>query len=227
MHYFLVYNDYTHVNYLNNLIRSVEKYGSEFKIVIFDKSQIDSEFVERNKHILECHRGGGYWLWKPYIINAFLKNINDNDIVFYLDSKYLFIENFITLYSDFMLNNDILIWKNKPNGEVYYMKNWCKMDVICKYGMYDKAFNENAVESWAGALIVKKNEFVVWIIQEWLDMCCNYDDISDSPSQTENSSMFIEHRHDQSMLSIVLHKYNIQMQFFETKYLQDLRNPHR
>jgi hypothetical protein len=138
MHYFLVYNDYTHVNYLKNLIRSVEKYGSEFKIVIFNKSQIDNEFVERNKSILECQRGGGYWLWKPYIINEFLKNINDNDIVFYLDSKYLFIENFTNLYSDFMLNNDILIWKNKPNNRLYYMKNWCKMDVICKYDMYDK-----------------------------------------------------------------------------------------
>jgi hypothetical protein len=57
-------------------------------------------------------------------------------------------------------------------------------------------------------------------------MCCNYDDITDSPSKAENSSMFTEHRHDQSMLSIVLHKYNIQAQFLETKYLQDLRNPH-
>jgi hypothetical protein len=227
MHYFLVYNDNTHDNYLTNLLRSVEKYGSEFKIVIFDKSQIDNEFVERNKSILECQRGGGYWLWKPYIINEFLKNINDNDIVFYLDSKYVFIENFTNLYSDFMLNNDILIWKNKPNNRLYYMKNWCKMDVICKYDMYDKVFNENALDIWAGALIVKKTENAVRIIREWLDMCCNYDDITDSPSKAENSSMFTEHRHDQSMLSIVLHKYIIQPQFMETTYLLDLRNPHR
>jgi hypothetical protein len=59
MFYFLVYNDNTHTNYLRQLIRSVEKYGSEFKIIIFNKRNIDSEFVEKNKHILNCKRGGG------------------------------------------------------------------------------------------------------------------------------------------------------------------------
>ena len=223
MHYFLVYHDGSHKQYLINLIKSVEKYGREFKVIIFKKSNIDNNFVEANKSILDCQRGGGYWLWKPYIINEVLKTVNQNDIIFYLDSKYQFIKKFTKLYSDFMKNNDIMVWKNKPNEGGYYMKNWCKMDVITKYGMYNKVFNENAEDCWAGAIIVKKNENSSRIIQEWLDMCCNYHDISDSPSENINSSMFEEHRHDQSMLSIVLHKYNIPLQFFETTYLQNER----
>jgi hypothetical protein len=225
MLYFLVYNDNTHNDYLSKLLESVKIYGKEFQIIIFDKKDIDSDFINKNNLILNCSRGGGYWLWKPYIINETLKNINDNDIIFYLDSKYYFIKPFTNLYSEYMKNNNILVWKNKPNQIDYYMKNWCKMDVIVKYDMFNKIFNENALDCWGGAIIIRKTTETIKYMQEWLDMCCIYEDITDSVSTIENSNLFIEHRHDQSLLSIILHKYNIEMQFFENKYLQNVRVP--
>jgi hypothetical protein len=130
MFYFLVYNDNNHDHYLKNLLDSVKKHGKEFEIVIFNKSDIEKDFLENNKEILSLQKGGGYWLWKPYIINETLKKINDNDILFYLDSKYYFLEDFKNLYDDYIFNNDLLVWKNKPNEPSYFMKNWCKMDVI-------------------------------------------------------------------------------------------------
>jgi hypothetical protein len=225
MIYFLVYNDNTHNPHIDKLLKSVRMYGKECKIIIFNKNDIDVDFFNKNKSILNCSRGGGYWLWKPYIINETLKKINENDIVFYMDSKYYFTQNFTNLYSDYMRNNDILAWKNKPNEQVWYMKNWCKMDVIYKYNMFDKVFSENAEDCWAGALVIKKTENTIKYIQEWLDMCCIYEDITDSPSKIRNIGLFKEHRHDQSLLSIILYKYNIETQFFEKKYLQNVRSP--
>lgn len=225
MLYFLFYNDNSHSNHLEKLLETIITYGKEFKIVVFDKNSIDENFFEKNKSILNSGRGGGYWLWKPYIINETLKKINDNDMLFYIDTKYYFIEDFTKLYSEHMKNNDLLVWKNKPNEPVFYMKNYCKMDVINKYNMFDKVFNKNAEDCWAGALVIKKNVNTIKYIQEWLDMCCIYENITDSPSKQGNSSLFIDHRHDQSLLSVVLHKYNIEMQFFEKKYLQNIRSP--
>lgn len=225
MYYFLVYNDNTHTKYLRQLIRSVEKYGSEFKIIIFNKRDIDREFVEKNKDILNCKRGGGYWLWKPYIINEVLKKVNHDDVVFYLDSSYYFFDNLSKLYSDYMINNDILVWKNKPNSTPDFMKHWCKMDVIVKYNMVDKVFRENVDDCWAGAIIVKKTDNTVMYIQEWLDMSCNYEDITDSESRLKNSHLFRDHRHDQSLLSVVIYKYNIEPQLFPPSCLQNVRNP--
>jgi len=225
MLYFLVYNDNTHNNYIDRLLHSVKTYGEEFNIIIYDKNDIDNEFMEKNNSILKCDRGGGYWLWKPYIINETLKKINYNDIIIYIDSKYYFIENFTKLYVDYMKNNDLLVWKNKPNEQIWYMKNWCKMGVIHKYNMFDKVFNENAEDCWGGAMVLKKTENTINYIQEWLDMCCVHEDITDAESKIENAEIFIEHRHDQSLLSILLHKYNIEMQFFEKKYLQNVRSP--
>jgi hypothetical protein len=225
MYYFLVYNDNQYSEYLNTLLESVKKYGKNFEIIIFDKSEIDSDFTMKNKSILSLNKGGGYWLWKPYIINSVLNKINENDIIFYLDSKYYFMEDFTDLYSEHMKKNDLLVWKNKPNERIWYMKNWCKMDVIMKYDIYDKVFIENAEDCWGGALVIRKTDNTIKYMKEWLDMCCIYENITDSPSEIENSSLFHEHRHDQSLLSVVLHKYNINMVFFEKKYLQNVRVP--
>jgi hypothetical protein len=53
-----------------------------------------------------------------------------------MDSKYYFIQDFENLYLEYMKNNDILVWKNKPNEPSYIMKQYCKMDLVLKYNMY-------------------------------------------------------------------------------------------
>lgn len=226
MFYFLVYNDNTHTRYLHKLIASVRKYGKQFEIIVFDKHTIDKEFALKHESILSLERGGGHWLWKPYIINETMNKINENDMVFYLDSKYFFTEEFSKLYSEHIEHNDLVVWKNKPNEPTNCMKYWCKMDVVLKYDMSDKVYIENAEDCWAGAIIVKKTINSVKYIQEWLGMCCIYENITDSPSSIEHAE-FRDHRHDQSLLSIITHKYNINTHFFENRYLQNCRIPYR
>lgn len=225
MHYFLVYDDNTYSEHVQRLIQSVEKYGSEFQIVVFRKDQIDVAFYEKNKSILDLPRGGGYWLWKPYIIHELMNTIQDQDIILYLDSKYYFIEDFTDLYQTYLEKNDLLVFKNKPNESTNPMKHLCKMDVVFKYDMYDKLYKENVDEYWAGCMFIKKTTNTMQIMQKWLDMCCIYEDITDCPSKMPNHTCFWDHRHDQSLLSILLHKKNIPQCFFENKYLQNVRNP--
>jgi hypothetical protein len=106
------------------------------------------------------------------------------------------------------------------------MKNWCKMDIILKYNIYEKVFIENIEDCWAGAIILKKSEKTIQYMKEWLEMCCNYDDITDSPSKSDNYIEFRENRHDQSLLSIVLDKYNIKTYYFQKRFLQNVRHPY-
>jgi hypothetical protein len=226
MLFFIVYNDGSHTRQILKLLESVKKYGKEFEIIVFNRSDIDNDFLTKYHSILTLSRGGGYWLWKPYLINKVLNLINENDIIFYLDSEYYFTEDFTNLYIDHLLNNDILIWKNKPNDLIYYMKNWCKMDVIKKYKIYDKVFKENIEDCWAGAMIIRKTNNTLKYMKEWLEMCCIFEDITDSASIEKNDQQYKEHRHDQSLLSIIVNKYNIKTQYFSKKYLQNARYPY-
>ena len=223
--YLLIYNDETDkfITHITNLINSAKIHDKKLNIIVFNKKDINIEFVNENKYILDEEKGGGYWLWKPYIINETLKNIKDNDLLFYIDSKYYFTENITELYKP-LLEEDILVWRNKPNESSYYLKNWCKMDIIYKYNIYDDVFKNNMEACWAGAMIMRKTNKVTNIIKEWLYMCC-CNDITDLPSTIENSAEFNDHRHDQSLLSIVLSKYKIPLYTFERKYLQNVRQP--
>jgi hypothetical protein len=222
--YILIYNDNTHTQYIHALIESIQKH-SEFKVIIYNKSDIHSEFISQHKRILESSRGGGYWLWKPYIISQVLSKIQDGDYVFYIDSKYFFLENFKDLYSEKIEEDHIILWKNKPNETTNMMKHYCKMDVVNKYNIHDLVFNKDAVECWAGAIFLKKTGYVEKIVNEWLSMCKVYEDISDSPSILHNYNGFSDHRHDQSLLSIIAYKYNIKLHSFANKYVQNVRNP--
>lgn len=224
-YYFLIYDNHVYNNYVNNLLESVKKFGKEFKIIVFDDKDIDPAFKNTFKEIFKLPRGAGYWLWKPYIIHETLKKIKEDDVVLYLDCKYVFIKDFYENIKNCMENTDLFVWKNKPNERVWYMKNWCKMDVILKYDMYDKVFIENAEDCWSGAIVIKKNQNTLNCIQEWLDMCSNREDVSDSPSKSKNSELFKEHRHDQALFSIVLHKHNYKLHYFEKDFLQNVRCP--
>jgi len=222
MKYFLIYDDETNVykENIDRLIDSIKKY-SDFEIIIFKKSDIDNEFLEKNKNILNCKRGGGYWLWKPYIINNILTKINDDDSIFYLDSSYYFIEDFTELYE----NKEIVVFSNKPNDPTHKFKHLCKMDVILKYNMQYEAFEKEINECWAGAIYLKKTYFTINFIQSWLKMCSIYQDITDTKSITYNQ-YFIDHRHDQSLFTIVVTKNNITPTYFEKRYLQNVRKPY-
>ena len=225
MYYFLVYDDHTHIHYLQHLLQSVREYGKEFSILVYDKKDIKPEFMEKNQFIFSLKRGGGYWLWKPYIIHETLKKLNEGDLLIYLDSKYFFTEPFTHWIENMLMNQDINVFRNKPNEPSYFMKQWCKMDVIQKYDRMKQVFEDNELDTWAGCIFMRKTPFTLSFVQEWLGMC-TYENISDSASVLPNHKDFIEHRHDQSLLSILIHKYNIMTPFFESRYLQNVRCPY-
>jgi hypothetical protein len=221
--YFLVYDDSTHTEFLTPLCESVKKH-STFDVIVFDKKEIDAEFCDANQDILSCNRGGGYWLWKPYIIQKVLGRLREGDYLFYMDSKYLVKRPFTELYSNITQNKmDFIVWKNKPRDREYLMRSFCKMDVIKKYDIYDAVFNRNKPDCWAGALFFKNTAGSRATIDEWLKLCCCYEDITDSPSVSTNCSVFDDHRHDQSLLSVVLTKRNYTLNSLDDTHILNLR----
>jgi hypothetical protein len=223
--YILLYNDDSGVydEYINKLEESIKKY-SNFQVIIFHKKDINTYFKNTYENILNLERGGGYWLWKPYIINETFKKMQEGDILFYMDSKYSFLEPFDKLLTNKM-KQDIIVWKNKPNEICYPLKQWCKMDVIQKYNLNNATFIDNYEICWAGAIVFRKTSVISSLIKRWLELCCIETNLTDSPSMITNSTVFIEHRHDQSLLSVVLYEFNIKLNYFEKKYLQNERIP--
>ena len=51
--------------------QTAKKFGADV-VIEYNQNSIDNSFYNDNHTILECRRGDGYWLWKPYIINKTL-----------------------------------------------------------------------------------------------------------------------------------------------------------
>ena len=62
------------------------------------------------------------------------------------------------------------------------------------------------------------------LIDEWYNISCDYHLIDDSPSIISNHNEFREHRHDQSILSLLIKKNNLfNEQIFIKKCLYKIR----
>lgn len=205
----VLYDDGTHRMALNKLVKSVSMYSPTLRVSYVKKSEMDVEFVAANSRILQSPRGGGLWLWKPYCILATLNAVKDGETVIYLDSKYVFVAPVDKLFQ----NRDLLVWKNKPTEPSYSHLAYCKRSVLAKYASVD------GEQAWAGLLIVRKCKDTLAIMREWLEMCCVYQDISDE-NTGPNHPEFIDHRHDQSLLSIVLAKHGVPLLTLDDTILQ-------
>ena len=166
---------------------------------------LKTDFYRENKLILDMKRGGGYWLWKPYFILDTLKNITEGDVVFYLDSGDVFgsgTKNYLMRYFE---SNDIMISSGYTLNKI-----WTKRD--CFY--YMNCENEkfwNAVQVEAGILAFKKTINSINFLNEWLMYCQIPSIITDSENTCglNNFENFIDHRHDQSILTNLCVKHNI------------------
>ena len=176
-----------------------------FESITIHTEETIPEFIEVHKEFLEkSPRGFGYWLWKSYIIHKTLCSIPDGEMVFYMDSCCGLQKNAkkrLIEYID-MAN------KNK-NGNLFFgpvnpIYHWCKMDTIISLDATDIMFEKEIIATFMMTTNSEENRS---FFKLWYDTGCNYHLIDDSPSIVKNHNEFREHRHDQSIFSILARKY--------------------
>lgn len=173
------------------------------KIFSYKTSDIDSSYVKKNKKAFSSSRGAGYWIWKPYIIKEALKNINQNEVLIYIDSGAYPIADLNNL----VFEEDISCFEMFDK----YNKNWTKFDCFYLMNCLEKKFL-NAKQCLGGFQIYKNTDKSNKFVEEYLYYCEKEDNrcITDEQSQYgKELEGFKEHRHDQSVLTNLCIKYNI------------------
>jgi len=165
----------------------------------------DTEFWEKNGEFVERYkRGYGYWIWKSYINYKTISRIEEGDIVVYADSGCLLRIEYIQRMREYF---DIVT--NSAKGIIgmtlcFHERHWNKMDTFAGVGG-EEFFNDD-YQVVATTVIYKKCENTLSLIEKWYNTCCNHHMISDAPSVLPNAPDFIEHRHDQSVFSLLMKK---------------------
>ena len=172
----------------------------------YTPGDIDDEFKEKNKDILSHGRGNGYWLWKPYFIYKTLKTkLKNGDYLIYSDAAILYVDK-AQLIVDFL---------NERKAEMYFHrlphleKHYTKRDAFILLGADLPFFTETG--QFNGAFqIYKKSRFTEIFLEEYLYYAQDKRIISDDPNTLglKNYEGFKDHRHDQSILSLLTKKYS-------------------
>ncbi len=168
----------------------------------------DTDFwIKHSNFILKNKRGYGYWLWKPYIILKTLKEMKDDDILVYLDlgcEVDIRKKDKILKLID-LVKNDLIIGSFTHNDI-----QWCKGDLIYKLNINNPSMLLSP-QHQASSIMIKKCQKTIDLVSEWYQIAIedNYHYLNDSPSIKPNLKGFIEHRHDQSIFSLLTKKYNI------------------
>ena len=157
-------------------------------------------FIKKNS------RGFGYWLWKPYIIQKNMQYMQNGDILLYLDCgcELSSGKRSELLKCMDVVKTDKIVYTRTGNKE----KEWTKMDLLLKLDM-NKAEYLNSNQLQAGAILFLVCDETRCLVDEWYKIACNYHNIDDSPSLSKNLDGFKEHRHDQSIFSLLIKKYNL------------------
>lgn len=187
---------------------SALKFGIDEVISYPDKKMRKTAFYKKNKKILKQKRGLGYWLWKPYIILDLMKKIKDGDFLVYSDSGIEIINNLTPLFKICGKQDGILLF----NCGGHLNKIWTKRDCFVLMDC-DKEKYWNSEQTLGSFQVYEKKERSIRFLKEYLKYGENENIITDIPNIMGflNFSEFKDHRHDQSILSILTKKYGIEL----------------
>jgi hypothetical protein len=204
----------TLVNYSDALYRKSQKMNSETglsvglfdEVVSYSPKDIDSDFRSANDKILRQERGNGYWLWKPYFIWKTLEKAEKGDFVFYCDSGAHFIKPVSPLVEISIGNQQDIVFFELPFQERVYTKRDAFILMGCDASEYaDSNQRLGSYHLW------KKSSFTMNFICEFLRYAQDERILTDIENQCglPDSHEFKNHRHDQSIFSLLTKKYDL------------------
>jgi hypothetical protein len=158
-------------------------------------------------------RGGGWWIWKPYIVYETLKTMNDGDILVYLDggctinvteqSKQRFQEYVYAVKNHW---SGFLRFALEHQEKKYTNKHMCSY-MKSRYNLTDKQLTTyiESPQLVGGIFILCKNTFTLSFFEECLKI------IEDDPFLLNEKYTLPneKHRHDQSLLSMLYKVKNV------------------
>ena len=177
------------------------------EVKIYTKKELQkTNFWKKNSYILNKSRGAGYWIWKPYIILDTLKELNNNDIVMYSDAAVEIISSLNPLFN-IANQEDYLIFRLAGHHK---NKTWTKRDTFILMNCDEQKY-WNANQTTASYHLWKKTDKNINFLKEYQKYLRDPRIVTDEPNMMgyANFIEFKDHRHDQSVLSLMSIKYNM------------------
>ena len=225
MNYFVTYGDENFTESVNIIKRQAKSLGLFSKIISY--SPKDLPLYIKASPLFSFKKGGGYWVWKPYIIIDILSKCQEGDVVYYVDSGCSLKPNFEewSRYAQLIEKYNAIFFQYRDDFKYHTWDKYCK-DKTCnspkiKYWIKkttsnyftnylgnDAFLNYNKI--MGGFFIIQKTNKQLHTIDNWYKITLLHPELIIDPYGEELSEQevyFNAHRHDQTILTPLIFNY--------------------
>ena len=205
--HFLTYADIRFHKAKERLLNEARNFGEFDVITGLGPEDLSGKILELIEPIKNS-RGGGYYLWKPYIILEYMKEKMDRgDVLVFLDAgctlNPVAKDRFRWYIQSMMASGaESVVFQLKHMEYKYTVE-----ELFQHLGVPPESDIRTSCQYISGIQIIKKGPISMKVFEKAVyDVAFkNYKLYTDDYNQRQKNSEFIENRHDQSVLS-VLHK---------------------
>ena len=149
-------------------------------------------------------RGWGLWSAKPLLTAHVLASMCDGDILVYADASCRYVDK---LRGELERQVSLIRRLDGPDNLAFALwhteEQWTKGDTLGAFGCADRADVRRSRQLAACIWLLRKSPGTVALVRRWLDAFRDEHLVNDAPSTLPNAARFREHRHDQSVWSIL------------------------
>ncbi|MBR4351627.1 MAG: hypothetical protein IKQ01_01000 [Bacteroidales bacterium] len=207
---FIAYADAALAYSLKRIGRQARRLQIFDEVILYTPADLSEEI--KAHPLMQYSRGGGYWIWKPWLIQKTLRDHTPGDVVAYADAgstlrkstewERLFglMERYDTLCFQYAENvPEFAYWGNSCTR----IKYWTKKRALTYLDNYfqDTGYRENC--KIMGGLLFMKNPDNS-LLRKWLDISLNHPELIVDPTEEEMKDQepgFAYHKHEQSFLT--------------------------
>lgn len=192
------------------------------RVMIMDERDLDPAFRARYRHRLRRGiRGFGYWVWKPEVLRHVMATCADGDLLHYVDiGCHLHAPGRARLEEYFALAASSAVgilgfalvlpeghvagrWHGHPPSALTE-RYWTKGDLLDHLGVRHRTDIVDTPQVIATQFIMRCGPTTRAFVRSWGAVWAHdFTLADDTPSRSENLHGFVEHRHDQSIFSIL------------------------
>jgi hypothetical protein len=173
---------------------------------VYDLSRLSEDFRVHHGRFIETNpRGFGYWIWKPHILIKALQASSEEDVVFYIDVGSRLNPDGRARLLEYAEIVSASPHKMLSFSNTHTEKIWTKMDLLNRLGIANDPTICGTSQLTAGFIILCPTQSNLVLCQEWQAIAVedDYRFSNDLPSSSKNCDQFQEHRHDQSISSVL------------------------
>ena len=203
MIHLITFGNNSYINAKTRLCNEANDVGWFDSITSYGPEDLDEDFKNQFRNILNQSRGAGYWIWKSYIIKKKLAEIEDNDILIYIDAGCSINPKGKKRFDEYiqMLNesDEGVISFQMPHLE----KIWTTKEVFEYFNLDINGVFGSSGQIMSTIRIMKKVPNLIKLIDMEYEVYSNKPLLVTDHYNREQASYFKDHRHDQSIFSLI------------------------